>query len=91
MSEHLNYLREVLEHDAIGFGEYDQLPAAIEHFEALEHAGEQYRKVMTEQAKRIEELENALQMIWDAYPFREEEDAELGEIVISALEKRHAK
>lgn len=40
---------------------------------------------------RIEELENALQMIWDAYPFKEEEDAELGEIVISALEKRHAK
>jgi hypothetical protein len=62
-SEHLTYLREVLEHDAIGFGEYDQLPAAIEHFEALEHASEQYRKVMSEQAKRIEQLEAALRKI----------------------------
>jgi hypothetical protein len=59
-SEHLTYLREVLEHDAIGFGEYDQLPAAIEHFEALEHASGQYRKAMSEQAKRIEQLEAAL-------------------------------
>ena len=58
MSEHLTYLREVLEHDAIGFGEYDQLPAAIEHFEALEHASKQYRKVMSDQAKRIEKLES---------------------------------
>ncbi len=58
MSEHLTYLREVLEHDAIGFGEIDQLSNAIEHFEALEHASEQYRKVMTEQAKRIEQLES---------------------------------
>lgn len=41
-----------------------------------------------EAADRIEELEAALQIIWDAYPFREKEDAELGEIVISALEKR---
>ena len=57
-SEHLKYLQEVLEHDAIGFGEIDQLPDAIEHFEALEHASEQYRKVMSEQAKRIERLEN---------------------------------
>lgn len=63
MSEHLTYLREVLEHDAIGFGEYDQLPAAIEHFEALEHASEQYRKAMSEQAKRIEQLEAALRKI----------------------------
>ena len=60
ISEHLTYLREVLEHDAIGFGEYDQLPAAIEHFEALEHASEQYRKAMSDQAKRIERLEAAL-------------------------------
>ena len=62
-SEHLTYLREVLEHDAIGFGEYDQLPAAIEHFEALEHASEQYRKAMSEQARRIEQLEAALREI----------------------------
>ncbi len=65
MSEHLTYLREVLEHDAIGFGEYDQLPAAIEHFEALEHASEQYRKAMSDQAKRIERLEAALRKICD--------------------------
>jgi DNA repair ATPase RecN len=65
MSEHLTYLREVLEHDAIGFGEYDQLPAAIEHFEALEHASGQYRKAMSEQAKRIEQLEAALRKLDD--------------------------
>jgi hypothetical protein len=64
-SEHLTYLREVLEHDAIGFGEYDQLLAAIEHFEALEHASGQYRKAMSEQAKRIEQLEAALRKICD--------------------------
>lgn len=68
MSEHLVYLREVLEHDAIGFGEYDQLPAAIEHFEALEHASEQYRKVMTDQAKRIEQLEALIALIEDLDP-----------------------
>jgi DNA repair ATPase RecN len=64
-SEHFKYLREVLEHDAIGFGEYDQLPAAIEHFEALEHASGQYRKAMSEQAKRIEQLEAALRKLDD--------------------------
>jgi hypothetical protein len=57
-SEHLKYLREVFEHDAIGFGEFYQLPDAIEHFEALEHASGQYRKAMSEQAKRIEHLES---------------------------------
>jgi chromosome segregation ATPase len=60
MSEHLTYLREVLEHDAIGFGEDFQFQDAVEHFEALEHASEQYRKAMSEQAKRIEQLEAAL-------------------------------
>jgi hypothetical protein len=58
MSEHLTYLREVLEHDAIGFGEDFQFQDAVEHFEALEHASEQYRKAMSDQAKRIERLEN---------------------------------
>ena len=67
-SEHLTYLREVLEHDAVGFGEYDQFPAAIEHFEALEHASEQYRKAMSDQAKRIERLEAALRTIDNAIP-----------------------
>ena len=57
MSEHLTYLREVLDNDAIGFGEDFQFQDAVEHLEALEHASEQYRKVMTEQAKRIEQLE----------------------------------
>lgn len=65
MSEHLTYLREVLEHDAIGFGEDFQFQDAVEHLEALEHASEQYRKVMTEQARRIEQLEAALRVICD--------------------------
>lgn len=59
-SEHLKYLREVLEHDAIGFGEDFQFQDAVEHLEAFEHANEQYRKAMSEQAKRIEQLEAAL-------------------------------
>ena len=56
MSEHLTYLREVLEHDAIGFGEDFQFQDAVEHLEALEHASEQYRKAMSEAADRIEQL-----------------------------------
>lgn len=63
MSEHLTYLREVLEHDAIGFGEDFQFQDAVEHLEALEHASEQYRKAMSEQAKRIEQLEAALRTL----------------------------
>ena len=62
-SEHLKYLQEVLEHDAIGFGEDFQFQDAVEHLEALEHASEQYRKAMSEQAKRIEQLEAALRQI----------------------------
>lgn len=76
MSEHLTYLREVLEHDAIGFGEDFQFQDAVEHLEALEHASEQYRKVMTEQAKRIEQLEAALR------PF-----AEIGEVLLPEDDK----
>lgn len=71
-SEHLKYLQEVLEHDAIGFGEDFQFQDAVEHLEALEHASEQYRKAMSEQAKRIEQLEAALREISektrDAHP-----------------------
>ncbi len=62
-SKHLTYLREVLEHDAIGFGEDFQFQDAVEHLEALEHASEQYRKAMSEQAKRIERLEAALRHV----------------------------
>jgi hypothetical protein len=58
MSEHLTYLREVLENDAIGLGEDFQFQDAVEYLEALEHASEQYRKAMSDQAKRIERLEN---------------------------------